>query len=139
MPLPQRRAPDPIRDTLVEVRRGLLRLHKTLIDAERAAFERARGPVSNTQLLQALMEDPFFAWLRPFSRLIVEIDEALAEREPMQAGAARDYVERVRSLVATAEGGESELLSRLEQLRSRHPEVLLAHLELNSRIAGALE
>lgn len=135
---PSRRSyPDPVRSNLVEVRRGLMRLHKALIDAERSDFERARGPINNSQLLSALIEDPFFAWLRPFSGLIVEIDEALAAREPMSPAAARQYVERVQELVATPVDEPPEL-SRLEQVRTRHPEVLLLHLELNSRIATAL-
>jgi hypothetical protein len=139
MPLPSRRSyPDPVRDSLVEVRRGLLRLHKALIDAERIDFERGRGPVTNAQLLQALIEEPFFAWLRPFSGLIVEIDEALAAREPISRPAARAFVERVRELVATPVDEPPEL-SRLEQVRTRHPDVLLAHLELGSRISTALE
>jgi len=138
MAVPSRQAyPDPVRSNLVEVRRGLMRLHKALIDAERSDFERARGPINNSQLLSALIEDPFFAWLRPYSGLIVEIDEALAAREPISVPTARQYVERVRELVATPVDEPPEL-SRLEQVRTRHPEVLLLHLELTSRIATAL-
>ena len=38
------RPSDPVRQQVVEVRRALLRLHKALIDSERAAFEaRFRG------------------------------------------------------------------------------------------------
>lgn len=139
MALPGRSYPDPVRSNLVEVRRGLLRLHKALIDAERSTFEAENGPLSNTQLLQALLEDPFFAWLRPFSGLIVEIDEALAAREPMSVPAARAFVERVRALVDLSRGpGQAYELARLEEVRTRHPEVLLLHLELNSSIANAL-
>jgi hypothetical protein len=129
--------PDPVRSNLVEVRRGLLRLHKALIDAERASFEAERGQMSNTQLLQALLEEPHFAWLRPFSGLIVEIDEALASREPMAAPTARAYVERVRALVDLSQGQSYEL-ARLDEVRTRFPEVLLLHVELTSRIATAL-
>jgi len=67
MPAPRERPPDPVRQHLVEVRRGLLRLHKALIDAERGGFEASRGPLTNTQLLGALLDDPHFAWLRPYS------------------------------------------------------------------------
>ena len=131
--------PDPVRSNLVEVRRGLLRLHKALIDAERASFEAERGQMSNTQLLQALLEEPHFAWLRPFSGLIVEIDEALASREPMAAPTARAYVERVRALVDLSQGpSQSYELARLDEVRTRFPEVLLLHVELTSRIATAL-
>ncbi len=139
MSVPRRQQfPDPVRSNLVEVRRGLLRLHKALIDAERASFEAERGQLSNTQLLQALLEDEYFAWLRPFSGLIVEIDEALASREPMAAPTARAYVERVRALVDLSSESQSYEMTRLDEVRTRHPEVLLLHLELTSRIATAL-
>lgn len=137
MAVPQRQS-DPVRDHLVEVRRGLLRLHKALIDAERRVFERGRGPVSNTQLLQALLEDPFFAWLRPYSRLIAEIDEVLSTREPVAAPAARGFVEQARALVATPDEGDTAM-SRYEQVRSHNAEVLLAHVEMHSRIDTALQ
>lgn len=133
-----RRPPDPIRDSLAEVRRGLLRLHKALIDAERLAFERGRGPVTNSQLLQSLIEDPFFAWLRPYSQLIVEIDEALASRDqPVTPDAARDFVGRVRELVTVPEEHE-QTMSRYDEVRSRHPDVLIAHVEIQNRIDNAL-
>lgn len=144
MPLPNSRSnlpPDPVRQRLVEVRRGLFRLHKTLIDSERATFERSRGPLSNGQFLQALIQDPFFAWLRPFSGLLVEIDEALAAKEPIAEGSARGYIEQVRGLVepAGAEGEEEGAGGRYEEVRQRDPNVLIAHVELAGRIAAATE
>ena len=140
MPVSRRRsAPDPIRDSLVEVRRGLLRLHKALIDAERRAFERGRGQVTNAQLLQALIDDPFFAWLRPYSRLIVEIDEALAGAEPVTLPDARGYVEQVRSLVSLPDDNGGQPPSRFDEVRSHNSDVLLAHIELSSRIQSALD
>ncbi|HEX2191548.1 MAG TPA: hypothetical protein VHG51_21730 [Longimicrobiaceae bacterium] len=135
-PTPRRdRSPDPVRDRLKEVRRGLLRLHKALIDSERAAVERESGPMSSGQFLQALIQDPRFAWLRPFSGLIVEIDETLATGEPLPPPEARAFVERVRALVVL-EGEEAE---RYERVRQRDAAVLIAHVELEARIAAALE
>ncbi len=135
-PLPRRdRSPDPVRDNLKEVRRGLLRLHKALIDAERAVWERDIGPVSNGRFLQALIDDPFFAWLRPFSGLIVEVDERLATGEPLPDAEARAYVERIRALVQPT-GAEAE---RYERVRQRDAGVLLAHVELEARIDATPE
>jgi hypothetical protein len=129
------RSPDPVRDQLKEVRRGLLRLHKALIDAERAVFERDRGALSSGAFLQALIQEPHFAWLRPFSGLIVEIDEALAAGDPLSPPQARAYVDRVRALVEP-EGEEGE---HYERVRQRDPAVLIAHVELEARIAAAGE
>ena len=136
MPARPERPPDPVRQHLVEVRRGLLRLHKALIDAERGGFEASRGPLTNTQLLGALLEDPYFAWLRPYSRLIAEIDAALANREhPLSPAAAREFVTRVH---AVASPTDAELSGRLGQLRERDPTVLFTATELNRRLAEAL-
>jgi hypothetical protein len=138
-PSPFRRGtnPDPVRQDLVEVRRGLLRLHKALIDSERKVYERGHGQMSNGQFLQALIQEPFFAWLRPYSGLIVEIDEVLATREPVAEAEARAFVERVRALVLLPrEGGGAE--ERYEMVRQRDPSVLLLHVELTSRISTAL-
>jgi hypothetical protein len=129
--------PEPLRTRLVEMRRGLLRLHKALIDAERAVWERSRGPVTNSQLLQALIEDPFFAWLRPYSALIVQIDEALAGEEAVTEDAARAFAEQARELLAVDEGDEPTV-NRYDLVCRRDPNVLLLHVELSHRIDDAL-
>jgi hypothetical protein len=129
--------PDPVRQNLVEVRRGLLRLHKSLIDSEREVYERGHGPMTNGQFLQALLQEPFFAWLRPYSGLIVEIDEALAGEEQVTEAGARAFVEQVRALVTSPEEGGAAV-ERYEGVRQRDPGVLIRHVELTSRISAAL-
>jgi len=69
------------REQLTRVRTALLRLHKTLLDFEREGYERARGKIDNSYaFLQLVMSDPWFAWLRQLSELIVEMDELLAAK-----------------------------------------------------------
>ncbi|HEX8392480.1 MAG TPA: hypothetical protein VF665_09010 [Longimicrobium sp.] len=132
---------DPLRPAMVELRRGLMRLHKALIDSERGVYEQSNGPQTNVQLLQALMEDSFFAWLRPFSRLITEIDGAMHEDEPMTMDAARGYVDRAHALVA--DSGPHDPLAdeteaaRYERVRRRDPAVLFAHTEMHRSLAAA--
>jgi hypothetical protein len=54
-----------------------------LLDAERARFEREHGRVTSSgQWLQLVLGHEQFAWLRPFSGLIVRIDEWLASDAP---------------------------------------------------------
>jgi hypothetical protein len=68
---------------LRQVRDRLLDLHKALLDAERARFEREHGRVTSSgQWLQLVLGHEQFAWLRPFSGLIVRIDEWLASDAP---------------------------------------------------------
>lgn len=134
-----RPARDPAHEPLRDVRRGLLRLHKALIDAEREAFEAEHGALTNTQFLRVLMEDPFFQWLRPYSGLIVEIDEALAQRDRTVTRAdALAFVERVATLVASAPPGVFTT-ARLEEVRRRDAGVRFSHGELTRSLAAALE
>ena len=49
---------------LHQLSKALLRLHKSLLDGERAAYERIHGPIpSNGAFLQLVLGDPAFAWL----------------------------------------------------------------------------
>ncbi|CAN5834033.1 hypothetical protein BH23GEM8_BH23GEM8_12520 [soil metagenome] len=123
---------------LREVRRAVFRLHKALIDAERAGLERQAGPVPSGVFLQSLLHDPELAWLKPFSGLIVEMDEALAQPEPHSEAGARAFIDRVHNLVASAdEPDDSGVSSRYGDASRKDPDVLLAHIELMSRITDA--
>jgi hypothetical protein len=124
-----------VRQQLAELRLGLLRLHKGLIDSERAQFEARSGPMTSGQLLQALLQDPFFAWLRPFSGMIVEMDETLHGEEPVTWEDVRSYSGRVRSLLAPPAGSDEAV--RYEAIRQREPQVLAAHVEMLRRLAAA--
>ena len=136
-PAPRGNRPsDPIRQQLVEIRRGLLRLHKALIDSEREAFEARSGATSNGQFLQLLLQDPFFVWLRPFSGLIAQMDEALAAAEGVSEEEAGAFVAQVRGLFVPTEANSGSE-TRYEVVRSRDPDVLFAHVELVRRMGPA--
>jgi hypothetical protein len=124
--------PDPLRDHLVEVRRGLFRLHKALIDSERAVFEQLHGPQSNGQFLQALIGDAHFEWLRPFTGVIVAMDEALATREPIPPEQVRRFVGDAAALVMPAD--DSDTAARFAEARRRDATVSFLHGELARRI-----
>ena len=62
---------------LRELRNGLLRLHKTLLDSESASYQRDFERIHSRQrLLELALHDPGFAWLHDLSGLVVMIDEA---------------------------------------------------------------
>jgi hypothetical protein len=82
------------------VRLQLLDVHKALIDVERARYEAQHGPIGTPQhVLKLLIEDPWFAWLRPLAQLIVQIDERLADKAPLTTAEADALVELTRSLM----------------------------------------
>ena len=116
-----------VRRALKDLRHGLLRLHKTLLDSEQVTYERIHGRVeSSGQLLQLVMIDPWFAWLRPLSHLVVRIDEMMeAEQETTVQDIAKVLTE-VRGLLKPSEVGEGFERNYYEALQ-RTPDVVLAH------------
>lgn len=78
------------------VRDRLLTLHKALLDAERATYEKAYGRVGSPgEMLQLVLGNEHFAWLRPYSGLIVRIDEWLADDDASPAEAQAFWNEAV--------------------------------------------
>src|SRR5688572_990394 len=90
---------DATRQRLKDLRHGLLRLHKLLLDAEHDAYEQVHGQVSKGELLQLLLNHEWFAWLRPMSKLIVQIDEMFDSDEPVTQAAANDLLNKARKLL----------------------------------------
>ncbi|MDQ3687923.1 MAG: hypothetical protein M3430_20285 [Acidobacteriota bacterium] len=116
------------------LRRALLHLHKTLLDDERARFERVRGRIeSSGAFLQLVLHDEWFAWLRPLSGLVVQIDELL-DAEEATKGEAEALITQAHSLLKPEEGGEG-LGDKYRAALQRTPEVVLAHAEA-SKLLG---
>jgi hypothetical protein len=112
---------------LTAVRNELLRLHKTLLDSERAAYERDIAPVTSPgHMLQLLVGDPYFTWLRRISELIVEIDERTDEEAPATAADVERFLVATRALLLPAENGE-EFGRRYFQAMQRDPGIVIAH------------
>ncbi len=81
-------SPDLTKQRLTDLRNGLLGLHKTLLDSERATYERDIARIgSSGELLKLVLYDPWFAWLHELSEFVVLIDETLdALDETLDAG-----------------------------------------------------
>src|SRR5688500_1018867 len=86
-------------ERLREGRNLLLKLHKNLVDHERALWEGMNGPATAGAFLNALLEDPELSWLRKFSTLIVDIDEMFAQRDGFEPEAVEIHFETLRNLV----------------------------------------
>jgi hypothetical protein len=113
---------------LHDLRQALLRLHKTLLDWERGGYERIHGRQSSSDLLDALLNDPQFAWLRPISQLIVRIDELLGEKTPMRND-VEAVVSQVKSLTSpNAEGNIYE--RRYDTVLQEDPDAVFAHRDV---------
>ena len=119
---------------LVALREALLILHKTLVDSERESYEKTIGAIqSQNHFLQLLIRDPWFAWLQPFSQLIVSMDETLEQDEPLTLAAAEALVKQTRLLLVASEAGEGFSRHYFDALQ-RDPDVVLAHAEVSKLI-----
>lgn len=119
-----------LRQRLSATREALLDLHKVLVDSERASYEKTVGQIqSPTHFLQLLTNDAWFAWLQPFSQLIVAMDVALDEKEPLTKASADALEKQTGELLVaseTAEGFSGHYYAALQ----RDPEVVIAHAEV---------
>jgi hypothetical protein len=114
---------------LGDLRQALLRLHKTLLDWERGGYERIHGRQSSNDLLNALLNDPQFAWLRPISQLIVRIDELLSEKTPPMRNDVDAVVAQVKTLTSpNADGNIYE--RRYDTVLQEHPDAVFAHRDV---------
>ena len=128
---------DTDRQLLIDLRRALLHLHKTLLEWERTAYERLHGRASPAELLEAIVTDPQFAWLRPVSELIVRIDEGL-EIDALE-GPEIDVdwiVAQTRTYITPNENG-TPYAQRYHAALQDHPDAVFAHRAVTNILKAA--
>lgn len=119
---------------LSALRDALFALHKTLIDSERVSYEQTIGTIpSPNHFLQLLTSDPWFAWLQPLSQLVVTLDEALDEREPLTTTGAAALTQQASRLLVATETGDGFPKNYFDALQ-RDPDVVLAHANVMKAI-----
>jgi hypothetical protein len=122
--------PDSPRERLTHLRNGLLRLHKSLLDSEKAAYERDIARITSTgQYLGLVLNDPWFSWLHELSQFIVLVDETLDFEEPATAADADRLIAQARELVSPSEDG-SGFRRRYFETMQRDAEAVLAHRDM---------
>ncbi len=112
---------------LPALRNQLLSLHKILMLAERASYEKEGNVIqSPNHFLQLLTGDVRFAWLRELSQLIVMIDEAMEEKPPITADRADALVEETRILL-TGSNESGNFAARYAAMMQSVPSIAAAH------------
>jgi hypothetical protein len=124
------------RERLVEIRETLLVLHKALLDSERTSYEIVHGPIASpAAFLQLLINDNWFAWLKPITSLVVQIDETLAAKKP--PASSRDFerlVNDTRALLSPSRDANG-FWQRYSGVMQRDPGVVVAHEEIEKKLA----
>lgn len=116
-----------LHERIEAARRGLMQVHRAIIDAERLRYERVHGRVDGAgRLLQLVINDPAFAWVRPLSSLIVRMDTLLAEEGTLDSDEVDALIEQARRHLRPDAAG-SEFARLYDRAIQESPDVVLAH------------
>jgi hypothetical protein len=124
---------------LDKLRPALLKLHKALLDAQRIRYERDNGRVeSRGELLELVLEDASFEWLRVLSALIARLDELAAvdkvdDKNGDVSAEMRGVIDRLRALVRFE--GNSGFTGPYREIVEAVPDALVAHVQLSRLLA----
>jgi hypothetical protein len=114
---------------LEQVSRKLQQLYSAVLTAERRFAPSGAG----LELLDRLMNDPAWAWLRPLSSLISEVDHALAQPEELSSVEGAAAAAHIRGLIF-GEGDlvDQEFLTHYRSLLQLDHALASTHGELRS-------
>lgn len=121
------------------LRHALLALHRTLLDAQRIRYEREHGRVeSRGELLDLVLRDASFEWLRVLSALIAGLDElAAVEKVDDKSGDVsaemRAVIDKLRALVRFE--GNPGFTVPYREIIEAVPDALVAHVQLSRLLA----
>lgn len=123
------------RERLTAVRDLLLELHKALLDSERTQYEIVHGPLASpAAFLHLLISDEKFAWLRPTTTLIVQIDEALAAKKPAATQAELEQLRNdIGALFSPSRDGEG-FWKRYSAVIQRDPAVAQLQTQMQTAL-----
>ena len=114
-----------------ELADALRALHHQLVLATQKGFEKLHGRVEGPgALLQIVLHDPLFAWLRPLSQLLATLDDHAAG----EIVTASD-VDRARASVAKLVEQDGEFRASYLVYLQAEPDVVMAHATLRRLIA----
>jgi hypothetical protein len=119
----------PARQKLVALRQALLRLHKSLLEMERRAYEKQHGVVTAGELFRLVVDDAQFAWLHNISEFVVRIDEALASEQGVTDTDSHVAISLARKIFAPSESGDGFQKKYYDAIQ-RDPSVVMEHAEL---------
>jgi hypothetical protein len=114
----------------------LRELHRVLLDVARRNYERDHGPIANpAHFLRLLTGDKYFAWLRPLSGLMADIDHISGLDAASRGEVAKAVRAAVEGLIAPAGQAPAETFAaNYLPLLAHQPEVVMAHAQVRQAI-----
>jgi hypothetical protein len=120
-----------LRASLREIWKQLMPLHRALIDAAGAEYAASVQPLSGPgHLLNLLQEDPFFAWLKPLTSLIVDIDSM--SRTDFERADVDQVIARFERLFGST--ADPEFSSKYVPILQRDFDVAIAHATIRQLV-----
>ena len=129
------KAPDDLAAAMAVARLRALRtvvlaIHKAALDAERRRYEHLHGPIGTPQqVLRVVMDDPFFAWLRPLSDFVIQADIRLSDQKALSPADAERFARELRSMVQPQSATE-RFAQEYRRTLQDVPEVVVLHGKL---------
>ncbi len=110
-------------------------MHKHLLDNERVAFEiKLNRHLAPLEFFNLLTRDESFAWMKPLSALMAEIDEFLDESENVSERDAAAICIRIEFILRDP---ASTLAARYLRYLPQDPDFIIAHAELRDALGAA--
>ena len=117
------------RTALEDVSRKLQQLYAAVLQAERRFAPSGAG----LELLDRLMNDPAWAWLRPLSTLIAEVDHALAQDAELSELEGAAAAAHIRGLIfGEGDAVDQEFLTHYRSLLQLDHALASTHGELRA-------
>ena len=123
---------DDDRQRLRTLSAGLMRLHSLLLDRERRDYENQYGTVEPRELLQLLLHDENFAWLRSLSMLMARIDALVDADESVADDEAQGVLRETYRLLKSGESGVFQ--DKYRDALQESPDVVMAHAGISEML-----
>lgn len=121
-------------EQLEALSRKLRELHSRLLQVEKEFHP----PMARLELLDRLVKDPAWSWLRPLSSLITDIDHVLAEEQPPTEYDLAVAAAHARELLAgEGDARNQPFAERYRALLQLSPELASIHGELQGLLKNA--
>jgi hypothetical protein len=123
-----------VQQQVTEIAAALRELHRSLLEIARAEYERSVEPIAGAvAFFQLVVEDPFFAWLRPMSQVMVDVDELLDDDRTPSPEEAHAAANRIQRLISPPSGSDGNFWTQYLPLL-QDPRVVVAHARLKQAL-----